>query len=106
MKIVTIGVDSETVDVLHDAGHDVSSTDGFGTDALREAGVGEADAVVVGEGYPTQVVVAKDINPDVRVVVVADDVPEFVRGNADLILSTELADRLTDALEEDGKDEE
>jgi len=100
MKIVTIGVDTETVDVLHDAGHEVSSTDSFGTDALREADVTEADAVIVGEGYPTQVVVAKDLNPDARVVVVSDDVPEFVRGNADLILSEELSDRLPDALEE------
>ncbi|MDZ7688346.1 MAG: NAD-binding protein [Halobacteriales archaeon] len=104
MKVVTIGVDPETVDMLRDAGHDVSSTDGYGTDALREAGVAEADAVVVGSGYPTQVVVAKDINPDVRVIVVADDVPDFVSGNADLILSTELADRLPDALEDENEE--
>ena len=106
MKVVTVGIDTESIDALRDAGHEVSSTDGFGTDALREAGVAEADAVVIGSGYPTQVVVAKDINPDVRVVVVADNVPEFVRGNADLILSEELADRLPDALEGDGNDEE
>ncbi len=99
MNVVTVGIDSETVDMLRDAGHELTTTDAFGTEALREAGVEEADAVVIGAGYPTQVVVAKDLNPDARVVVVADDVPEFVRGNADLIISTELADRLPDALE-------
>lgn len=106
MKVVTVGIETESIDALRDAGHEVSVADGFGTEALREAGVAEAEAVVIGEGYPTQVVVARDINPDVRIIVVADDVPEFVRGNADLILSEELADRLTDALEGDGKNEE
>lgn len=104
MKVVTVGIEAEHIDPLRDAGHEVSVAEGFGTEALREAGVGEADAVVIGEGYPTQVVVAKDINSDVRVVVVADDVPDFVRGNADLILSEELADRLPDALEGDEKE--
>lgn len=101
MKIVTVGIETESIDALHDAGHEVSSTDGYGEDALREAGVEDADAVVVGSGYPTQVVVAKDLNPDARVVFVADDVPEFVRGNADLILSSALVDSLPDALEEE-----
>ena len=102
MKIVTVGYD-EGADALREAGHDVSSTKGFGTEALRDAGVAEADAVVIGEGYPTQVVVARDINPDTRVVVVADNVPDFVRGNADLILSEELAESLPDALETEEK---
>jgi hypothetical protein len=44
-------------------------------------------------------VVARDINPEARVIVVADDVPEFVHGNADLILSEELAGSLPDAVE-------
>jgi hypothetical protein len=35
--------------------------------------------------------------------VVADDVPDFVRGNADLILSEELAESLSDALETEEK---
>jgi len=99
MKVVTVGIDTESIGALRDAGHEVSIADGFGTDALRDAGVAESDAVVIGEGYPTQVVVARDINPNMRVVVVADDVPEFVRGNADLILSEELAESLPDALE-------
>jgi len=78
--------------------HDVTTTDGFGTEALREAGVAEADAVVVGTDRPTQVVVARELNPEARVVFVADDVPEFVHGNADVVLSTELADRLGDTI--------
>jgi hypothetical protein len=104
MKVFVIGYD-EGVGTLRDAGHDVTVVEGFGTEALREAGVGKADAVVIGEGYPTQVVVAKDVNPDARVVIVADDVPDFVRGNADLILSEDLADRLPDAVEGNGNDE-
>jgi Trk K+ transport system NAD-binding subunit len=99
MKVVVVGYDAEG---LREAGHDVTVVDGFGTEALREAGVKEADAVVVGEGYPTQVVVARELSPEARIVVVADDVPEFVSGSADIILSTELADRVDDALEEDG----
>lgn len=97
MKVVSVGY--EGVEGLREAGHNVAVVEGFGTEALREAGIEEADAVVVGEDYPTQVVVAKDLNPDAHVVVVADDVPEFVSGNADLILSSELADHLPDALE-------
>jgi voltage-gated potassium channel Kch len=97
MRVISIGY--ENVEDLREAGHDVTVVEGFGSDALREAGVEDADAVVVGEEYPTQVVVAKDLNPDARVVVVADDIPEFVSGNADLILSSELADHLLDALE-------
>lgn len=102
MKVVTVGYD-EGADALREAGHDVTVVEGFGTEALREAGVEDADVVVVGETFPTQVVVAKDLNPDARVVVVADNVPEFVRGNADLILASELADSLPDALEEGGE---
>lgn len=98
MNVSVIGYD-EGLEALRDAGHDVSVIEGFGTETLREAGVAEADAVVVGEAFPTQVIVARDINPGARIVVVADDVPEFVRGNADLILSEELADSLVDALE-------
>ncbi len=101
MKVIVIGY-TEGVEALREAGHDVTTTDDFGTDALREAGVEEADAVVVGAGYPTQVVVADELNPEARIVVVADDVPDFVSGNADLILSTDLADRVTDAIEEEG----
>jgi Trk K+ transport system NAD-binding subunit len=98
MKVIAVGYDG--VDSLREKGHEVSVVEGFGSDALREAGVEEADAVVIGAGYPTQVIVAKDLNPDARVVVVADDVPEFVLGNADVILSSELADRLPDAVEQ------
>ena len=94
-------MDTGTVDTLRDAGHGVYAVDGFGTDALREAGVEDADAVVIGSGYPTQVVVAKEMNPDARVLFVSDEVPGFVRGNADLILSDELADRVVEALETD-----
>lgn len=99
MKVVTVGIDIESIDTLRNSGHDVTVIEGFGTEVLREAGVAEADAVVVGEEFPTQVIVARDLNPEARIVVVADDVPEFVRGNADLILSEELADSLVDALE-------
>jgi len=106
MRIVTIGTDTETVDALREAGHGVTTTDSFGTDALREAGVAEADAVVVGDGFPTQVVVAKEVNPEARLVFVADNAPEFVSGNADLILSSELAERLPDALGEEEEEEE
>jgi Trk K+ transport system NAD-binding subunit len=98
MRVVVIGYG---IDTLRETGHDLTATDSFGKEELREAGVEEADAVVVGEDYPTQVVVAKELNPDARVVVVADDVPEFVSGSADLILSSELADHLPDAIEED-----
>ncbi|MCX2818495.1 NAD-binding protein [Haladaptatus sp. F3-133] len=101
MKVVTVGIDTDSVDALRDEEHEVSSTDAFGADALREAGVEDADAVVIGGGYPTQVVVAKEMNPDARVLFVSDEVPGFVRGNADLILSDELADRVVEALETD-----
>jgi len=103
MKVITIGTDSEITESLCNTGHDVETTEDYGTDALQKAGVEEADAVVIGKGYATQVIVTKQINPDARVVMVTDDVPEFVSGNADVILSVELSDRLPDALETEEK---
>jgi hypothetical protein len=71
--------------------------------ALEEAGIHEAVAYVLTEpGQATSIAVAKDLNPDLKVVVYsADSLPEFARGQADLVIDPALlgpdavADELT-----------
>lgn len=62
--------------------------------ALEEAGIVDADTLVLTDaGLATSVTVAKDLNPDLRVVVYTrDSVPEFVKGQAGHIVDPELLD--------------
>jgi len=68
---------------------------------LEAAGITEADLFVLTDaGLATAIPVAKDLNPDVRVVVYArDSVPEFARGQAGHIVDPRLLDPETVAEE-------
>jgi len=72
--------------------------------ALEDAGIHEADIFLITDvGQATSIVVAKDINPDLRVVAYTDDsLPEFVSGQEVLGIDPALlgpdavAEELTD----------
>jgi len=82
MNVVFAGADAQgLVDALRDRGADVTVVDGIANrPALEDAGIHEADVFLITDvGQATSIVVAKDINPDLRVVAYTDDsLPEFV----------------------------
>lgn len=92
----------ELVRELEAAGITVHVIDGVANrPRLEEAGVVDADLFVLTDvGQATSIPVAKDLNPDVRVVVYSDDsLPEFVSGQADIAVDPALLDPETVAEE-------
>ena len=78
---------------LESEGIDVAHVEGVLTaDVLDEAGLADADLFVLTDlDEATAITVAKDRNPDVRVVVYShDSLPEFARGQADLAMDPTL----------------
>jgi hypothetical protein len=78
---------------LETEGIEVSRVDGVLTAAvLDDAGLADADLFVLTDlDEATAIAVAKDRNPDVRIVVYShDSLPEFVRGQADLAMDPDL----------------
>ena len=94
MKAIVVGPDEDGLtDALEGEGVEVTRIEEFGTrPALEEAGITDADALVLTlAAGATTIPVAKDLNDDVRVVVYAgDDLPDFARGQADLIVDPRL----------------
>jgi len=93
MKAILVGPDRGLGDALESVGVTLSRIDGFGTgDALREAGVEDADLLVLTDvGEATAVSIAKEANPGISVVIYAPDtMPEFVRGQVDLAVDPDL----------------
>jgi UDP:flavonoid glycosyltransferase YjiC (YdhE family) len=95
-KAVVAGADPEGLgEGLAERGVEVTYAEGTAArPALEEAGVLEADALVVTDvGLATSIPVAKDMNEDLRVVIyVQDTATEFARSQADLIVDPELMD--------------
>lgn len=93
-KAVLAGADLDGLgDALRSEGVEVVEADGTADrPALEAAGIGDADLLVVTEmGLATSIAVAKELNPDVRVVVYAHgSLPEFAKGQAGHILDPEL----------------
>ncbi|MFB6151408.1 MAG: NAD-binding protein [Haloarculaceae archaeon] len=94
MQAVFVGPDEEgLVDALREQDVDVRRIEGVADgDALAEAGVGDADLFVLTDaGQATAVVVAREQNPDVRIVAYTDDsLPEFVSGQEVLAVDPAL----------------
>ncbi len=100
MEVVTLGVSENQVDALEAAGHSVREAEGIGEEMLQDAGVGDAEVfVAAGRRYAVQVPVAKDVNPALRTVLVADDAPDYVRGSVDVILGRGMMDHVVEAVE-------
>jgi hypothetical protein len=79
-------------DAIEDAGFTVSRVDIANRPALEENGITDASTyVLTGTEQATSIAVAKDLNPDLKVVVYADgSLPDFARGQADLMLDPAL----------------
>nr|WP_305882782.1 CTP synthetase [Haloplanus ruber] len=78
---------------MESEGIDVAHVEGVLTaDVLDDAGLADADLFVLTDlDEATAITVAKDRNPDVRVVVYShDSLPEFARGQADLAMDPTL----------------
>ncbi|WP_276298907.1 DUF7126 family protein [Halorussus lipolyticus] len=94
MKAILLGPDEDGLgDALADEGVEVSHIDTIANrPALEEAGITEADALVLTETEGATVIsIAKDLNDDVQVVVYTDEtLPDFARGQADLIVDPQL----------------
>lgn len=105
MKVIVAGPDdSDIASALVAEGHAVERIDIANRPALENAGVHEADAFVLTEArQATSIPVAKDLNGDLHVVVYADGtLPDFARGQADLVVDPDLLDPATVAEELDG----
>ena len=90
MSAVIAGLDEDDLgEALEAEGVPVVHVDGIANrPALEEAGICEATLFVLTDAsQATSIPVARDLNPDLRIVVYADDsLPEFARPGADLIL--------------------
>ena len=106
MRAIVLGDDEHGLgDALDSRGVDVARLEGVATrDSLDDAGLDGADLLVLTDMRDATVIsVAKETNPDVRVVAYStDSLPEFARGQADLAIDPNLlsvavvAEELTD----------
>jgi hypothetical protein len=91
--VVVAGTDDHDIaDAIDAEGYDLSQVDVANRPALEEAGIVDATVYVLTEvEQATSIPVAKDINSDLHVVVYADgSLPDFARGQADLMLDPAL----------------
>ncbi|WP_231185396.1 CTP synthetase [Haladaptatus sp. DYF46] len=96
MRAVIAGPDDgELGHALETEGVELTTVDGVASrPALEDAAIHDADLFVLTDvGQATAIAVAKDVNPDVRVVVYDEDsIPEFARSQADLIVNPNVLD--------------
>ncbi|AUV82990.1 CTP synthetase [Salinigranum rubrum] len=94
VTVVIAGADDEGVAAaLEAAGAEVRRVDGVATQrSLAAVDIADADVLLLTDmDDATAISVAKDANPDVRVVTYAtDSLPEFARAQADLALDPAL----------------
>ncbi|WP_049901056.1 DUF7126 family protein [Halococcus agarilyticus] len=100
---VLTGPDPEGLgDALEAHGVSVARIDGTANrPALEDGGIGEADLFVLTDvGHATSIPVALDLAADLRVIVYArESLPEFAKGQADLLVDPGLLDADTVAEE-------
>ncbi|PSP64817.1 CTP synthetase [Halobacteriales archaeon QH_8_67_36] len=93
MKVVLVGSDPDRmVDALESEGHSVTIADVGNRPGLEEAGVLDAEVYLLTElSQATSIVVAKDLNPGLRVVVYAEgSLPDFASRQTDLVVDPSL----------------
>lgn len=94
-RAIVAGTDQYSIaTAIADAGHEVARVDLATGDTLDATDIGATDVYVLTElDQATSIPVAKERNPDLRVVVYADDsLPDFVRRQTDLALDPALFD--------------
>jgi hypothetical protein len=101
--VVAAGPDDDSLGAaLADQGVAVERVEGVANrDALADAGIVDAALFLLTDArQATAIPVAKDLNPDLRAVVYArESVPEFVRGQVDLVVDPALLEPATVAEE-------
>ncbi|MBV0925079.1 NAD-binding protein [Halomicroarcula limicola] len=93
MQVVIVGSDPDGIaDALEAEGHTVAVADVGNRPGLEEAGVHDADVYLLTEmAQATSIAVAKDLNPDLRIVVYAEgSLPDFASRQADLVVDPNL----------------
>ncbi|WP_436935820.1 DUF7126 family protein [Halovenus marina] len=102
--VVVAGTDDHDIaDAIEAAGFAVSRVDIANRPALEDAGIVSAEVYVLTEvEQATSISVAKDLAPELTVVVYADgSLPDFARRQADLVLDPDLFEPETVATELD-----
>lgn len=95
MIVVVAGPDEyDLASALEREGADVRRVDVANRPGLEEVGIHAADAYALTEvRQATSISVAKDLAPDLTVLVYADGaLPDFARGQADLVVDPALLD--------------
>ncbi|MFB6173627.1 MAG: CTP synthetase [Halobacteriales archaeon] len=95
MRAVVAGPDRGIAAALEAEGFVVETVEGAVTGAdLEAAGIGDAALFVLTDASEaTSIPVARDHNPDLRIVVYdPDSMPEFVRGQVDLAVAPDVLD--------------
>ncbi|RDI72530.1 DUF7126 family protein [Halopelagius longus] len=94
MTVLIAGEDADRLgDALVDLGADLTRIEGMATrESLVAAGIDTADVLVLTDMDDASAIpVAKEENPNVRVVTYSrDSLPEFVRGQTDLAIDPDL----------------
>jgi hypothetical protein len=93
-QAIIVGSDPDGIgEALVDCGVEVGRATGTGDrSALTAAGVEDADLLVVTDaGLATSIPVARELTPEIRIVVYTrDSLPDFARASAALILDPDL----------------
>ena len=95
MNVILVGDDPERMrEAVANEGHTVTVADVGNRPGLEEAGVMDAEVYLLTElSQATSIVVAKDLNPDLRVVVYAEgSLPDFASRQTDLVVDPNLLD--------------
>ncbi|MFB6222250.1 MAG: NAD-binding protein [Haloarcula sp.] len=93
MEIVLVGADPNGLtDALEAEGYTVTVADVGNRPGLEDAGIHDADVYLLTEmEQATSIVVAKDLNPDLRTVVYAKgSLPDFASRQTDLVVDPDL----------------
>lgn len=95
MNVIVAGTDDHDIaTAIETAGHDVTRVDVANRPALEDAGIHDTTVFVLTEvKQATAIPVARELNEGLRIVVYADgSLPDFARGQADLLVDPSLLD--------------
>ena len=93
MYAILVGPDRSLEAALRDQGVETTRLAEHATgDSLADAGVADADLLVITDvAEATAIPVAREVNPDLRVVIYASEtMPEFARGQVDLAVAPDV----------------
>ncbi|GGN92925.1 MULTISPECIES: DUF7126 family protein [Haloarcula] len=93
MQVIIVGSDPDGItDALEAEGHSVTVADVGNRPGLEEAGIHDADVYLLTEmAQATSIAVAKDLVPDLRIVVYAEgSLPDFASRQTDLVVDPNL----------------